>query len=1074
MPFKLYTSNRMESLASAFAELVAERPLASPFTPEVVVVQSRGMQRWLSMQLAVRSGIWANGYFPFPNSFVSGLFGMLGLAGADSRPFSKDSMRWSIMRLLPLMAENRSFAPIRSYLSDDPYGLKRFQLAGRIADTFDQYTIFRPEMLAGWEQEVGDASDGWQPVLWQALVSEAAGLHRGTLKAEFCSRLPEAARPGLFPERVSLFGISYLPPFHLEMLSAVSRSIEVNLFLLSPTREYWGDIVSRKALAGMLPEERLLRTEGNPLLASLGRSGRYFFEMVLDIPDLSEGDGELYVDPGDGTLLHALQSDMLNLSGTGGGEEGRLSIDPEDSSVRVSSCHSPLREVEVLHDNLLDLLATVSGLTPRDIVVMTPDIETYAPYITTVFGSKAEGVPYLPFSIADRRMLNEGEVASALFKLFELYGSRCTAPAVFDLLSSPPVSRRFGLDGAELDLIRGWIEKTRIRWGIDERDRMMQHLPPYRENSWRAGLDRLLLGYAMPDEGVLVDGVLPFDGVEGDGADTLGRFVGFVDALDSFLVSLDRPAAPDAWRERFAAMLEQFIKADDDSERELAKVHQAIDDFAEAASASKFEEELSAQVAIAWFRLRLEEEERGLGFMTGGITFCAMLPMRSIPFRVVAMIGMNDGSFPRQQHPPGFDLISSAPRRGDRSLRGDDRYMFLESILSARDVLYLSYVGQSVKDNSAIPPSVLVSELLDAIRRRFVVAGAGDADIVAHLVSEHRLQAFNPAYFNGDPRLFSYSRENMLALSGSRHRLPRPAFIDQPLPPPPEESRLVSLERLSRFFDNPAAFFLEERLGMRGYRGVAPLEEREAFGLSGLDAYAMRQELFSTIMAGGDPQGMLPVFRSRGLLPPAHHGEMVFHELVGEVALFVDEVRKYEPSGGLRERFELQLDIEGFTLTGAVDRAPDGGQLFARCAYMKETDRIRAWISHLALNAAAAKAPGCDTLLVMRDESLRYGTVEDASALLGELLRCYWRGLSEPLPFFPKSSMAWSKRSGKGDEERLAASLKAWDEGYGERPGEGSDPAYLRCFGEEPPFGETFREVADLLLRPMIEHGGKP
>ncbi|NTU68970.1 MAG: exodeoxyribonuclease V subunit gamma [Chlorobiaceae bacterium] len=1071
MPLKLYTSNRMEALASAFADVVSKRPPGSPFSKEVVVVQSRGMQRWLSMRLASRFGVWANGYFPFPNTFVSELFGILGLAKADASSFSRESMRWSLMRLLPLMADGSGFEPVRSYLVDDPDGLKRLQLAGKIADAFDQYTIFRPELLEAWERGGDDGAGEWQPSLWRELVAQAKGRHRGSLKSEFCERLSCLARPEGLPERISLFGISYLPPFHLDMLSAIARSTEVDIFLLSPTREYWGDIVSRKTLSGMPAAERKLRTEGNPLLASLGRSGRDFSEMVLDMPEVSEGDVDLYVDPGDDTLLHALQGDMLNLAGTGG-DEGYKPFDPADRSVQVHSCHSALREVEVLHDNLLDLLETVPGLVPREIVVMTPDIETYAPYITTVFGSRGDGVPRLPFSIADRRLLNEGNVASSLLKLLGLYGSRCTAPAMFDLLSSPPVRRRFGLEERELEVVRNWIGNIRIRWGIDEEDRKKLLLPSYRENSWRAGLDRLLLGYSMPDEGVLVDGVLPYDGVEGDPAVTLGKFAVFVDAVESFLTAFDKPAKPEEWGERLAAMLDGFIKADDESERELGKVHEAVDAFVEAVAGSGLDEDLSAQVMISWFRSRLEEDERGLGFMTGGITFCAMLPMRSIPFRVVAMIGMNDGSFPRQQQPPGFDLITRFPRRGDRSVRGDDRYLFLESILSARDVLYLSYIGQSVKDNSEIPPSVLVSELLDAVRRRFVVSGPEDP--TACLLVRHRLQGFNPEYFTPGSKLFSYASENFDALSGNRSGQPRPPFIVNPLAQPSDELKLVSLDRLARFFANPSAFFLEERLGMRSGPGVAPLEDREPFEASGLDAYLMRQELLETMLAGVAPQGLLPLFRSRGLLPPALHGERIFGSLVEEVAKFVEEVRKHDAGGGSLEKVDLDLDIDGFRLTGSVESRPPGIQLFYRCAAMKENDRIRAWIAHLALSVSPGGSGSPETLLVMRDRSLRYRAVGDAAGLLGELLDAYRQGLSVPLPFFPKASTAWSEKLGKSDGERLSAAMKAWADGYDNRPGEGSDPAYRRCFGDGLPFGEEFRSTADRLLRPMIEHGGKP
>jgi len=1062
---EIYTGNRLETLVSAFGNMAAATPLASPFEKEWIVVQSRGMQRWLSMRLAAQFGVWAGAEYPFPNALVQRLFEWLELSKqADTERFSKESICWSLMRILPGLLERDSFAPLQAYLDGDRDGLKLFQLCGRIGDTFDQYTLFRPDLLAAWEAGGDDAARDWQPELWRALVAESAGKHRGQLKAEFSRKLKNATLPDDFPKRISLFGVSYLPPFHVEMLQALAARIPVNLFLLSPTREFWTDIVSRRRFFRMSESERALSMEGNPLLASLGKSGREFAELLLDVGNV-EDEYDLYDDPGAATLLRALQSDMLNLRGDGT-EERHPAPAGDDRSVQVHSCHNPLREVEVLHDNLLDLLDRVPGLEPRDIVVMTPDIETYAPYIATVFGASAAGEPRLPHSIADRRMLDEGGVAPAMLKLLELYGSRHTAPALFDLVSSPPVSRRFRLGEEELDTVRRWIEETRIRWGTDERSRSKLGLPPFRENSWRAGLERMLLGYAMPDEGRLFDGVLPFE-VAGD-AETLGKLADFIDAVDQLSKRFSRPRPLGEWREHFLWMLETFIEADADSERELAHVKAEIDKLTALAEHSGFAGEISAQVMIAWLRGRLEQFEMGLGFMTGGITFCAMLPMRSIPFRVVAMIGMNDGAFPRQQRPPGFDLLAREPRQGDRSVRGDDRYLFLESILSARDVLYLSYVGQSVRDNSPLPPSVLVSELLDAVERGFEFPDGDDA--ASRLVVQHRLQGFSPVYFTKGSSLFSYSADNFRALAG-RNLLDARPFIEEPLDGLTDEERTVTLDDLARFFANPAAYFLERRLGLKPSAAAEPLGEREPFEATGLERYAMRQELLEAVLERGDGQAMLPLFRSRGLLPPATHGELLFRKILTEVEEFAAKVMDLK-GGGAFSQLDFDLDIGGFRLTGKLDHLLPTGQLLYRCARMRAQDRLRSWLLHLA-RLAAGHGESHETRIVTLDRSIRYRPVAGATERLEALLDLYREGLAEPIPFFPRTSLAWAEKADKPAADRRKAALGQWLDGFGGIEGEGSDPAIRRCFGYEPPFDERFAQIADELLQPMIEHGGK-
>ncbi|TLU58188.1 MAG: exodeoxyribonuclease V subunit gamma [Chlorobium sp.] len=1063
MPLNLYTSNRMEVLVDTLATKL-HRPLASAFTREVIVVQSRGMQRWLSMELASRFGVWANGSYPFPNAMVQDLFGKFFPAQTDSSSFAPEVMSWKIMRILPELLNTEPFGTLRHYLADDPQGLKLFQLSSKIADTFDQYTLYRSEMLIGWEAaDEHSVEGGWQAMLWRKLTSGEAGMHRGKLKERFCREFKPASMEEIeIPGRIALFGISYLPNFHLDVLSVVSRVTEVNLFLLSPTREYWGDIISRKAAARLSEPERALRTEGNPLLASLGTIGRDFSDMILDLGETALTQEESYKEPGKATLLHALQSDMLNLSGTG--EEGDLrEIDASDRSLQIHACHSPLREIEVLYDNILAMLDHESELSPRDIVVMTPDIESYAPYISSVFGGGGDSTSPLHYSIADRRLMNEGEIASAVLKLLELHGSRLGASELFDLLALPPVSRRFLIDEDELEIIRGWIEKSGIRWGMDEESRRERELPAYRENSWKAGIDRLLLGYAMPDENRLFNGILPYDDLAGSLAETLGKFAEFVNQIDFFLKSLERPRSLDEWRTAFQALLSDFISPELSSEREYATIAAVGEQIGEIAESSAFSGEIGAAVMFSWLKAHLEQKEQGLGFMTGGITFCAMLPMRSIPFRVVALVGMNDSAFPRQNRPNGFDLIALEPRRGDRSLRNEDRYLFLESILSARDILYISYVGQSIRDNSEIPPSVLVSELLDAVRRGFSFADGNSVE--EHLVVRHRLQAFNRAYFTKGSPLFSYSTENYRALVEKERaqKVSRP-FMETPLDELPAEWRTVPLQMLLRFYDNPAAFFLEQRLGIR-FDGVAlPLEDREPFAVAGLELYSIKQEILEGELAGGDANELLPLLRSRGILPPARHGEQVFRKIVNEVQEFAGVVQEKTGRAAALPPLEVDFQLGQFRLTGQLDQVWPSGLLHYRCATMKMKDRMRSWIEHLVLNTTASAGYPKETWLVMTDDAQHFLELPDAAIQLEKLLQGYWMGLSKPLRFFPRSSFAYATKGS------LEAAQKEWrDESFTNRPGEGSDPAIHRCFGSGDPFDREFCALAIELVGPMVE-----
>jgi len=1053
----------MENLVAALAGVVAE-PLASPFTPEVIVVQSKGMQRWLSMELATKLGIWANCTYPFPNAMVWDVFRLAFKELPDLSVFSPEVMTWKIMAALPAYLNNEEFAPLKFYLEADSDGLKRFQLAGKIADSFDQYTLFRPEMICEWDQ--GGGAD-WQAVLWRHLTSSDTGQHRARLKQDFPAALAGfQAGPVNLPERITVFGISYLPGYHLDILTEIARTTDVNLFLLSPCREYWGDIVSAREKLRRNLDERTYLEEGNPLLASLGKLARDFSNMVINSSGDLVADLDLYADPEageSGNLLTSIQSDILNLRGANE-QRPHCLIASDDQSVQIHSCHNPLREIEVLHDNLLALLERDRELAPRDIVVMTPDIENYAPYISMVFEGCQDPAGKIPYSIADRNLAREGTVAAVLLKLLAIPGSRLTAASVFDILESQPVSRRFGLDAAELETVRSWIEETRIRWGADEKHRVDCGLPSYRENSWGAGLDRLLLGFAMPEEGEkLFNGLLPFDEMEGSVTQTLGTFSDFVRNIMRVKDELAHSRTVGEWRTVIRALMADFITTDDDSAFELATVVEVVEALDTVAGKAQFYENVSLVLVRSWLSARLDAEQKGFGFMTGGVTFCAMLPMRSIPFRVVALIGMNDNAFPRQSRPPGFDLIARNPRPGDRSLRDEDRYLFLESLLSARDYFYISYVGQSIKDNSVIPPSVLVSEFLDCVERSFSVDGSG---VEERLVTRHRLQAFSRSYFSGDSRYFSYSRENCTALQEAMQgRQLQPPFIAIPLNEPAPELRDVSLMQLIRFYANPARYILENRLQIRLEELSIPLDEREPFAVEGLDAYSLNQELLERRLRGANDVDFRAIAQCRGLLPPARHGEALFAAAVTEVDGLVARVLKETNGLPSREPFIFDQSVGEFRLSGQLDGIWLDKKILCRSAQLKAKDEIRCWIEHLALNACAPDEYPRESRLIMKGSSVSYKPVDNAADILATLLSRYWQGLQMPLRFFPATSLEFVVSNGNLEKAR-----KKWASGY-KYNGEQEDPYLRLCFGgEDDPLTADFEQIAVELLAPLIAY----
>jgi len=1091
MALRLFTSNLLETLAEKLAEVV-NVPLKSALDEEIILVQSKGMERWISMELARRHGICANCRFPFPNVFVNEMFRIVIPNIPERTLFDPEVMTWRIMQILPSCVKKQGFESLRTYIEDTGGNLKRYQLSGRIADTFDQYLLFRPEMISRWEK--GEEGH-WQAVLWRELVKSNNKDHRAALGKAFLAALRKSSSGTYsFPERISVFGISALPRFHMQVLDGISQFTEVNLFLMNPCKEYWGDILSDREIkktkdirkGDQLTAEELYLERGNSLLSSMGTQGRDFFDLIneFDCEEISS-----FTDPGEENLLSCIQSDILNLRDRQDESNGKTTVSQQDSSIHIHSCHSPMREIEVLHDQLLDMFENNPGLMPGDILVMTPDIEKYAPYIQAVFGGPAGNPAHIPFSIADRTVRKEAEIIDTFLAILDLCGSRFEVTQVLAILETPAVQRKFDLVDEDFELIHQWVKETRIRWGIDGESRSQLGLYPCLENTWRAGLDRLLLGYAMPGQNEhMLNGILPFDNIEGSETKILGCFAEFAEQLFTYAACLGRPRKLEQWTRLLTEILEGFFIPDDDTEREMQVIRQALDALAGFQEMIDFDEEIDINTIKWHLGHYLENTGFGFGFMTGSVTFCAMLPMRSIPFRIVCLVGMNSDDYPRQTVPLGFDLMAKHPRRGDRSRRNDDRYLFLETLLSVREKLYISYVGQNIQDNTTIPPSAIVSELMDYIEEGFTIPGVKICD---HIITRHRLQAFNPEYFkqratsnesqvsDGRSPLFSYSMQNFRAAQCllEERRVQKP-FISTGLSEPGEEWRTVDVNDLCIFFGNPARFLLNRRLGIY-LEGSAVLEDREDFEIKGLERYFLGEDLVKRKLAGQDLRELFRLERASGKLPHGTVGECVYADLSHGVERFAEKTKNYMEKKPL-DPLEIDVDAAGFRLVGMITDVYPERLIRYRYARLKPVDYITAWIYHLILNGIGSDshpkssmlAGLCGTGKETGWTAWEYSPVDNSMEILEMLLEFYRAGLTKPLHYFPQASWAYAEQlleKGKSREYALRKARAAW-EGNDYNRGDSQDLYYRQCFRNTDPLDLEFCRISEEILGFILKY----
>lgn len=1093
----LYQSNRLEHLFQLFAGVMRAQPLASPFEPERVVVQSKGMGRWLNFRLAQAQGIAANIQYPLPASFFWDVLNrMLGTQQPRS-VFSPEVLTFRILRWLE-DADNLRGAPVLAHYLSEGSDFRRYELAHRLADVLDQYLIYRPDWLHAWEhgQQPLQAPDAvWQARLWRDLVADAADAHRATSLTRMLQMLERGEGVERLPQRVMLVGISSLPPVYLQLLKLLGQYIDVAFFALNPCAVPWGDIRDAREqarLGGDKDPSDLYLDIGNPLLAAWGKQGRDFFDSLADVPQLHDVFDEPLGQPA--TLLQCLQQDVLTLTERAAGEP--FAVASDDRSLQVHVCHSPMREVEVLHDQLLALFNADSSLQPADVVVLTPDIELYAPFIDAVFAPHP-GTPTVPYSIADRSEAGASPLAQVLLSLLGLAESRFPVEWVLGLLDSPAIRARFEIAEEDLPRIQHWVAATHTRWGRDAQHKAEFGLPQTAQNSWREGLSRMLLGIALPQAAQtaglpLYQGLLPFDDIEGAQAQIAARFSTFVETLFQQADALRQPRPLAEWAGAIGVMCDALLSASDEGDIALLqRLRERLQALRELTAMAGHQTAVELPVLRAWLAAQLESRSAGGGFLTGGVTFCTMVPMRSLPFRVICVLGMDDTTFPRRQRPVGFDLISRFPRFGDRSRRADDRFLFLETLLSARDVLYISYVGRDIRSDGHLPASILVNDLLDAVSKGCVPAGwqgaAADRvdagkQVLAQVVTQHPLQPFDLRYFSDDARLpgfhSGWARAASLAGRGINQRTP---LFDAPLPEPDESWRHIEAEELCEFLDNPTRYLLQRRCGLSEPKAAVELLNSEPFELERQDKSLLRRQTWQTLQQSLPLDASAQLARACGVLP---HGPWGDRRQAHEAALtqrIHDRALPWLQAEPLPPQAWRVRGANGLELAGWLSDVRPSGNLRVLRSKASAFYLLQAWLEHLALCLLRPTGAALSSTIVAEDGVWQLRETLDAEAQLQALLALYWRGLMQPLPLFRRTSSAYAKAlaagPGKKDpEEHQEAAFKAarsaWlgNEFQG-IAGEAEDDLWIGLvWGQQPPLEGEFATLAQQVWLPLFQH----
>jgi len=1004
----MLTVHRAEC-ADTLVEVLAatmSAPLPDPMTTEVVAVAAHGVERWLAQQLAGTlgagpegDGIAANVDFPSPAQLLRRVIDPFAAdRGVDAESWQAENLLWPVLAALDERIDDAALAMLARHIDatgDDTWRGRKLATASTIARLFADYGWQRPQMIAGWargEDTSGALIDGelralelsqtWQPRLWREVRKQIGGPHIAEILDDVAAAV--RAEPGRIdlPLRLSIFGPTRIPQMLRELLDAVAANREVGLYLAHPSPALWATIASDPAPPGLrLRALRTPRPVANPLLASLSR----------DVQELQESLGATIGEdhyrpsahPAPPTLLATIQSALrTDLADPVGGPTA-------DTSLELHACHGRERQVEVLRERLLHLFADNPGLEPRDVLIMCPDVEDFAPLITGAFGRVGSDHPAgdLRVRLADRGLLATNDVLDVVLRVVALGVGRVTVSELLDLAAADPVRRRFNFSDDELDNLAAWAVRANIRWGIDATQRARYGLAGFPQGTAEAGVSRLLLSVAADEaDGQWLGTSLPMGGIDSSDTEAVGRFAEFVDRVGTLLARIADPRSASSWAELLTELVEHLTAADRETEWQRAQAIRLIRDSLNG----------DLELAPSDVRDLIEDLVAATptrsNFCTGELTVCSMVPMRSVPHRAIILLGMDGEAFPRTQSVDGDDILALDPLVGERSPRDEDRQAFLDAIVAAKDHLLVFYTGADPINGVAVPPSVVVSELLDAIEQ---VAGQGVAQAV---ISKHTLHAFDGQNFRA-PRPFSFDRS---LLAGARSlaeltatRSPGIAWPTMAGQYPPAPTDDVDLADLIKFIVNPAEGFIRQRLGMVVPRREEEVPDQIAVDLDGLERWGVGDRLLAAMLDGADPAAARAAELRRGTLPPFKMGADVLAPIAAKAEALA--ARAASERSGPARTVDVRVDLPGGRrLYGTVPNIYDAGLVTVTYSTLKPKQRLEIWITLLALTAGSEQRVN-GACLIGGERAYtairRYTPVDDAADILAALVALRDTGL---------------------------------------------------------------------------------
>jgi exodeoxyribonuclease V gamma subunit len=751
---KLNSNNRQDKLLLIdffiyeIKELLQKKSI---FEEIKVIVPNLSMGSWLEKQITIKLGICSGIKFITLKDFI---FQIYFNANPNKELFNTHYIKHIIYDYLcDLDANNEHFNEIIDYIFIDGVLnlFKAYSLASQLKIIFEEYIILRTYDIIN--NKFIDKLPTYQKILWQHIFSYKYSLYQDNLNIVSFIDIYKTfiTNPNsLFkymPNNVLIYGIISIYNSELDIIQVIANYSDIKWYQMVISNKYYSDLYSdatRNKLqakilkAPFLTLDDLYLIDGNILVANLGQKSREFNELLasrdINIVQLDLLNNNEILNFENESLLALIQFDIYNIINRCDNKymiynnlefyQDPILINNNDMSIKINVCHNKMREVQILFNSICEVIAQDKELNLGDILVIAPDISLYGDYIRAVFNNEytisyGEKI-YLEYSISGVYIPKQD-----FYQLLELLLNleyQIPVTYIFDLLNNHIITSILQLSSDDIEQIKYWCQKNNICFGLlnnDYQEYNYSDIPAY---SFQELLIRLVLGVTINNGGEVIYlnkdiSHIPYKNIDSSKIELINK-LGIIFDLCNEIRQLFYKS--ENILKNFA--INDFISIFDGFLKPLITGKEIINSYNEFIK-NILLEKIEKIIDLKILRVIIKEIYAKFNTKsneTGKITFTSMQLVKNIPYKMIYVLGLNNGEFPTTLEPNQLSQLNSEWIITDRNINLDDKQNFLSIILSAEKYLYFSYVGYDNISNQKISPSTLLDLFIRVIERSIV------------------------------------------------------------------------------------------------------------------------------------------------------------------------------------------------------------------------------------------------------------------------------------------------------------------------------------------------------------------